>query len=251
MSAQHAFASALVSPDLPPPAGLTTRGGPVDPLRFAVYRNTVHVTLVRALEARFPVTRRVVGAEFFAGMARLHVGHCKPGSPLLARYGDDFPAFVESFPPAAGLPWLPDLMALECAWTQSYHAAESLPLTLQDLACFPTDRLPDLAFVAHPATRLIVSGWPVGSIWSAHQVEPVAPISAREAETVLVTRPDADVTLRVLPSGDKAFADALIAGRTIGAAATASPPADIGAALIGLVTSGAFTSAHLAEETSS
>ena len=37
--------------------------------RFAVYRNNVAAGLIRALEARFPVTRRLVGDDFFRAMA--------------------------------------------------------------------------------------------------------------------------------------------------------------------------------------
>jgi hypothetical protein len=247
MSTLAAFADAVLAPQLPPPAGLVTRGGPVDPLRFAVYRNNVHVALVGALAARFPVARRLVGEAFFTALARLYVGAHKPLSPVLMTYGDGLPEFTAAFQPAAGLPYLPDLMRLEIAWSEAYNAAEAEPLPFAGLAAVPGDSLPALRLRRHPATRLVSSPWPVGAIWQAHQHDIVPPIALSGGETVLVTRPGADVGLLVLPPADARFARALLEGHAIAAAAALAPPADIGPALVGLVSAGAF--AGIIEET--
>ena len=58
-----AFAAALADPAAPPPAGALGRLGVPDSRRFSVYRNNVAVGLIGALEARYPVARRIVGAE--------------------------------------------------------------------------------------------------------------------------------------------------------------------------------------------
>ena len=64
------FDAALRGGALPP--GLTASAPDEVALRFAVYRNNVAVGLSDALAARFPVICRLVGADFFAAMARLH-----------------------------------------------------------------------------------------------------------------------------------------------------------------------------------
>src|SRR5688500_10408784 len=93
---QAAFAAALTDARLPPPAHvIECGGGPGARPGFAVYRNTSRVTLIDALQARFPVTCRLVGGEFFRAMARTYVGDYPPRSPLLMAYGDDFPRFIE------------------------------------------------------------------------------------------------------------------------------------------------------------
>ena len=56
-----AFAAALADPAAPPPAGARGRLGAPDARRFSVYRNNVAVGLIGALEARYPVARRIVG----------------------------------------------------------------------------------------------------------------------------------------------------------------------------------------------
>src|SRR5258707_3207717 len=62
---QAEFATSLLSSSLPPPQGIVARPGADPERRFSVYRNNVVVGLVRALEGRFPVVRRLVGEESF------------------------------------------------------------------------------------------------------------------------------------------------------------------------------------------
>ena len=125
---QNAFAAALLDPDQPVPSGLISHSATAPVKRFAVYRNNVVASLVKALRARFPAVERIVGEEFFAGMARIYVTTHPPRSRLLVQYGDDFADFVEQFPPAAELRYLPDVARLETARTRAHHAADAAPL---------------------------------------------------------------------------------------------------------------------------
>jgi len=95
------FAEALRDPSKPLPMGLVSQNSHGLEQRFAVYRNNVAIGLIEALEARFPVVRRLVGEEFFTAMARVFVQAHPPRSPLLMIYGDSFPQFIAGFGPAA------------------------------------------------------------------------------------------------------------------------------------------------------
>ncbi|WCJ65144.1 DNA-binding domain-containing protein [Agrobacterium tumefaciens] len=242
---QNAFAAALLHPGTPLPQGITTAQGAADPARFAVYRNNVYVGLTTALAQRFPVTRRLVGADFFAGMARAYAADHKPPSPLIMHYGDDFPYFITAFPPAACLAYLADVARVEVAWTRAYHAADGVPLEIARLAVISPGHLLDRALVPHPSAQFVQSPFPVGSIWSAHQGETVTPIENWRAETVLVVRPAMQVEINVLPPADVAFAARLFAGASLGEAAetalAATSSFDFGSALIGLIGLGAFS----------
>jgi len=229
-----AFAAALVDPAAPPPHG--------DSRRFAVYRNNVAVGLIGALEARFPVTRRLVGDEFFRGLAGAFVAARKPQSAVLIHYGADFPAFVRVFPPARDLPYLPDVAALETAWVESYHAAEAPAAPLAALAEIAPERLEGLRFAFHPATRLLRFSSPAASLWAAHQgTDDPKPPENWAAEEALITRPDAEVTVRVLPTGGYELFAALRDGATLGEAAAPmlARGDDPGAHLVGLMSAGA------------
>src|SRR5271155_1580618 len=118
----RAFAAALGEPSAPPRG---RRGAP-DARRFAVYRNNVAVGLIGALEARYPVSRRIVGDDLFRAMARAFAGARKPRSPVMIAYGEEFPEFVAAYVASLGarpnLAHLADVARLENAWVEAYHA---------------------------------------------------------------------------------------------------------------------------------
>ena len=234
-----AFAAALADPAAPPPDG--TQGGA---RRFSIYRNNIAAGLIGALEARFPVTLRLVGDAFFRGLAGAYVAAHKPQSPVLIRYGEDFPAFVLDFPPARDLPYLPDVAALENAWVGVYHAAEAEATALAELAEVAPERLESLRFVFHPATRLLRFASPAASLWSAHQGTD-APTRPQNwaPEDALITRPGPDVFVRVLPPGGYDLFAALRDGATLGEAAAPmlGRGEDPGPHLVGLITAGAVS----------
>ncbi|WNQ37918.1 HvfC/BufC N-terminal domain-containing protein [Bordetella pertussis] len=113
MHPQAAFARALLDPLAPCPPGLR-RAGDADPAqRYAIYRNNVVASLIQALADTFPVCRELVGADFFHGHAHAYVARRLPRSPVLARYGGAFAAFVAAHAPAASVPYLADMARLE------------------------------------------------------------------------------------------------------------------------------------------
>jgi hypothetical protein len=93
----RAFAAALGEPSAPPPAMTHGRLGAPDASRFAVYRNNVAVGLIGALEARYPVSRRIAGDDLFCAMARAFVRAHRPRSPVMIAYGGEFPEFVVDY----------------------------------------------------------------------------------------------------------------------------------------------------------
>lgn len=236
------FASALLDPARGTAVGTTTARGSADPARFNVYRNNVFVGLTRALERRFPIVRRLVGEEFFAGMARVYAGREKPASPLMFQYGDGFPDFIARFRPAAGLAYLPDVARIEAAWTRAYHAAEIEPLDLGTLAALSQD-IGRCRLAAHPSATLLSSAYPAASIWSENQSAEPSSVSFRP-ETVLVVRPVEQVSVHILPAGDRGFIEAIYSGASLGEAAAAAaqdnPNFEFGTTLVGLTALGAF-----------
>jgi Putative DNA-binding domain len=316
----RAFAAALDDPSVAPPATTRGRMGAPDARRFAVYRNNVAVGLIGALEARYPVSRRIAGEDLFRAMARAFARVHKPRSPVMIAYGEDFPEFVAAYLAAAaggpglrqsaleftrgslrrvssplagedqgggsrrpmGLgssafeslrgprdpPPLPaptrggggangadpvqqaldcliDVARLENAWVETYHAEDAAAATVSDLAALSPDCLPNTRIAFHPAARLLRFATPAASIWASAQSSnnPAAPTEA-SGEDALITRPDCDVLVRVLPPLAHDFALRLREGATLieAAAAMNDPAFDFGAHLVGLVESGAVAS---------
>ena len=248
-----AFSAALLDPGRETPALVSGPAGKAAEKRYNVYRNNVTVSLIDALAAVYPAVQRITGVDFFRAMARFHIRETPPTSPLLFEYGRDFPAFIERYEYAQGMPWLADTARIERAWLDAYHAADESALTASDLASFPPERLADLVFTAHPAARVLRSGFAAVTIFAANRAaDPVEAIDASRAEDGLITRPELDVIVRRLAPGEAEFLSALIAGRPLGEAAGAALEAnrgfDIGAGVTTLIESGAFISASLGGE---
>jgi hypothetical protein len=222
---QAEFAGALLSVARQAPACLKGAAQGRAERRFAVYRNTVTMGLIEALQARFPVVERLVGEEFFRAMARAYVALEPPSSPLLFRYGDGFPTFIGRFTPAAPLPYLADVARLEYARGVAFHAADRDPLPTASFAALDNGHLADFAVTLHPSVGIVTSPFPILSIWLANQAETVPSLRHRGAESALVSRPYFEVETRRLQPGTDAFLLALSVGSTIGAAVAAGAEA--------------------------
>jgi hypothetical protein len=216
---QGQFAKSLLNADLLPPAVLRAPEGADAKQRFGVYRNNVVVGLVRAMETRFPVVARLVGAEFFRAMAQAFVTEDPPRSPILFRYGSSFPAFIEGFAPAAKLPYLADVARLELARGSAYHAADARPLPPEAFASLDADKLGTTGVRFHPSVEFLSSRFPVVSIWRAHQSAGDPRLSSFEPEAALVVRPVMDVEVHLLPRGGYPFLTALAQGASFSRAA--------------------------------
>lgn len=200
---QHGFARALLDRAAPVPAGV------IEPERFAIYRNNVLVSLIEALETRFPVTRAIVGGDCFHGMARSFAAACPPRSPLLMLYGTAFPAFIATLAPLRDLPYLADVARIEAACTEAFHAADAPLADPAELATLGPADWATARLVLHPSVRTLASPWPAASIWLAHQQGAGLADLVWRPEDALVARPGWLVGVHALPPGGGAFFAAL------------------------------------------
>lgn len=225
---QHEFAAALHNPDSALAGGLLSRDNVNTARRMAVYRNNVMFSLIEALRTRYTASERIVGVEFFAAMARFYIWQNLPRSPVLFTYGDDFADFAAAFPPAADIPYLPDVMRIEAAHTRAYHARDAAALPAHHLAAVRSERLGDLQLDLLPGTEILRSPYPSHTIWAMNSDHlPLGPITDWHGECTLVARDGFDVATRRVSSDIAAFLSALIAGETIArAAARAASDAD-------------------------
>lgn len=242
---QSAFVAALLDPERAVPQGLTSRTGPRPAKRFNVYRNNVFVSLIDALQGRYPAVCRLVGEEFFRAMARPYVQQHPPRSPVLLRYGGGFADFLEEFEPVAELPYLADVARLEWAWNNAYHAADVTPLGADDLAHLATADIAGASFTLHPSLGLVASPFPVVTLWTTMTEEgDIEELTLDRSEDALVLRPQLEVVVRELPAGAVTFISQLHDGNTLQVAAAAAAEEnsefDLSVNLAGLIQSGAI-----------
>lgn len=220
---QAEFAAALREPGRLPPSQIARPQGHAPVRRFNVYRNNVYSGLIGVIEARFPAVQRLVGDEFFKAMARVFVDEAPPTSPVLLEYGRAFPEFVTCFAPLADEPYLADVARLEWRLHEARNAADGVVLGAEGLAAFE-DEAEHLQLRLAPTVSLVVSAYPVFSLWRASISEAKAgeALSVSGAESVLVTRPDLTPEAIRLPAGGAEFIAALLAGDPLGFAAAAA-----------------------------
>jgi hypothetical protein len=225
---QPDFAAALLDPDKAVPEGLVAWNGSDPATRFGIYRNNVLASLVTALRAKFTVTARLVGDEFFNAMAALYVRQAPPKSRLLMHYGESFADFIAGFQPARTLPYLADMARLEAARLRVYHAADAAPLATQRLADLMAGDIGSARFLFHPAFGLISSDFAIFSLYAAHQrtgnldARTLADVDPFQPEAVVIARPMDDVDLALCDPGEAAFLDQLLEGNTLAEATEAA-----------------------------
>ncbi|WP_330083610.1 DNA-binding domain-containing protein [Methylocystis iwaonis] len=236
------FAAALLDPDARPPQPLEA---PDVARRFTVYRNNVFSSLIHALEAQFPVCRRLVGDDFFRGMAQEYIRRSPPASPVLSEYGVSFPDFVAAFDPALELPYLPDVARLEFDIARCGDAEDATPISNEDLRALSGEQIARSRLHLHPSLFLRSSSYPIVSIWLTNSFDAeVEILDASVAEDALIIRPYRNVEVHRLPAGGFHFMRALAEGHTLASAAPVAqarePRFDLAACAGLLISSGAI-----------
>lgn len=249
MSRQTRFYNALLSDAASAPDGLLTCNASDPAVRFAVYRNNVLNSLVDALADTFPVVQALVGEAFFRAMARCFVQAQPPSSPLLVHYGEQLPAFIAQFEPAASLPYLANVARLEVLRVRAYHAADACSLNHEHLSTQLNGGHDPahLVFRLHPSLHLLSSPYAVYSLWAAHQgalrIEQVDPY---RSEQCLVLRQQLDVLVIAVDVASAAFIGRLHSGVPLGVAAASCPTDfDISQCLAMLIRQGAISAVSL------
>lgn len=217
---QDSFASALFDVAAPAPKPIRGAWRRRAGRRFDVHRDNIANSLIGILATRYPVTRRLIGAESFSTMARLYTIAAPPRSAILLDYGDALPRFIRSLGSMPSLAYLADIAELESAYCRAYHAADVPPAAVYLAA--NRRALDRLTLRLHPSVSLVESRFPVVSIWETNQRDDDnAPIQWK-AESALIARPDMDVEVWRLPPGGYVFLSALVNGSEFAEAAAAA-----------------------------
>lgn len=109
---QARMTSALRSGVPDPCAGLLVGGG--DPMaRLAIHTRHYQSSLTRAIVERFPATVWLAGSALVTDAAAAFVRSHPPTRPCLAEYGEAFPAFLQTWPGVAHLPYLAQFATID------------------------------------------------------------------------------------------------------------------------------------------
>ena len=217
---QAAFAAHLKGEDRSDLADAVVGDTISAPARLRVHRHHVAQSLAEALAATFPTVQAIVGEAFFRTMAMEFVAANLPVQPVLAEYGEGFPAFVSDYEPAAALAYLADMARLDWVLNRAFHAPLEERLSAPDLAVLSAERLFGLKVPLAAGSTLVRSHYPIDRIWHASQPgATVGTVSLEEgpASVVVLRRAD-DAAFASLTRAEAAFLEALGEGASLGGA---------------------------------
>lgn len=141
--------AALMCGDAGGCAGVVAGGG--DPVsRLAIHIRHYQTSLIRSIVERFPATVWLAGAPLVSEAAAAFVRGQPPARPCLAEYGEEFPAFLGTWPGAAHLPYLGQFAAIDWNLGRLAIAVAEPPITLrldwsldELMTFFLSDRAPE------------------------------------------------------------------------------------------------------------
>jgi hypothetical protein len=219
---QRDFAAALLDGDTAAALAPSLLAGDRAGLRLALYSGNLDATWENTLARAYPVLRALLGAEFFAALARRY-GRLHPSrSGDLNDFGGEFASFVSAFEHTQSLPYLADVAALEWRVHRAAFAADATPLRRERLAALSPDELLATRFALHPACAWLRSPFPVASIWLAHQESDVAlPDTLDRGECALIVRPQWTAQALLARPGELAALQAIGDGEDIDGAIAA------------------------------
>jgi Putative DNA-binding domain len=218
--------------------------------RLDIHRNTILVTLTKALQLGFPAVRKLVGEAFFEATAQLFIAQNPPRTAWLDRYGEAYPDFLQSLPQAASVPYLADVARLERAVSRALHAADIVRLDPARLGAVAPKHRGRIRLIAEPSIGLLHLDYPADAIWRAvlgGDDAALGAINPGSGEALLLIERRRDgVDVARLPDKEWRFLTSLCAGQPIDAAIEPDSDFDVAGALAGHLAKGRFTGFELA-----
>lgn len=182
--------------------------------RLQIYRNNFFESLSGALLEIFPVSMAFVGDVFLRQSLKAFIAESPPLQPVLHLYGDGFPAFLRSFEPAQGVPYLADLVEME--WkTHELMLVDEEAKELDEVACREAADMNCLTLAEN--ARFIQSEYPIFDLWLAatDQLSPDSVNMENEGQTILIVLREGQVIYELVESDVAALSRVLSLGQPV------------------------------------
>lgn len=193
---------------------------------LGAYQGNANATAERVLAAAYSTVQALLGDDALALLARRLWQRHPPTQGDLTAWGQDLPACLASLPEVQDWPYLPDCARLDWARHTAEHASDAL-FEPDSLTLLGTQDPAHLRIELRPGLSVIRSDWPVVTLWQAHQAAPTEgptqtdaldkvrqALSARQAETAVVWRPQWRAEVLALPEAMAGWMSALAPSTT-------------------------------------
>ncbi len=175
---------------------------------MGVHRNTIISGLTNALRLTHPTVDWLVGEDFFEQAALHFTQRYPPAEMQLLDYGTEFPAFLESYVPAADLAYLADVARFDLAVDQvaaQSVGASSILVDLSNGVSLKLDGSLRVLRLTYPADRIRDAREDDGDCLGALEL-------THSDYAYAIWRSAQGASVRLTPPGVAAFLDAVLAG---------------------------------------
>jgi hypothetical protein len=192
--------------------------------RLAFYRGNLSAIWQQTLTNSYPVILRLVGEDFFAGLACEYGLSCPSQSGDLNQFGAGFSGFLNETDRVGAYPYFSGVAALEWSLHRAYYAEDAPNLTLTDFLTGAAEKAQEMCLIFHPATALHSSRFNSVAVWQAHQTAEVQELSAGIAQHSYALIVRNDWHGQVIPLSEASFIalSALRSGASLGDALEAA-----------------------------
>jgi hypothetical protein len=197
---------------------------------LAVYRSNAIALAERALAAMYPTLHSLLGVDDFRQLARAHWRDEPPQRGDIGAWGEVLPDWIGRQAGLDAWPYLADCARLDALRHACERAADAV-LDTDSLMLLDRHDPATLTLCLRPGAAVLVSAWPVASIFEAHQAVSDAAfdiareaIAARKPETVWVTRRDWRAEVQRIDVETASWLKAVLAGASLASALGAAGP---------------------------
>ena len=136
--------------------------------QLSIYRGSIFGGLKKALAETYPVTKELVGEDFFNMMLAQYIKSYPCQVQDLNDYGEELPKLIKNLKQARSLPYLSDVTQLEwfCNIALNTKVQKN---NLSDLSFLNTREKSQLKLKLPNGCVLLQSNYPIDKIWNYHQ----------------------------------------------------------------------------------
>lgn len=136
--------------------------------QISIYRGSIFGGLKKALAETYPVTKELVGDDFYNMMLGEYIKTYPCQVQDLNDYGEELPDFIRGLKQARSIPYLADIAQLEWFCNSALNT-EIQKNNLVDLEFLNTKQITELKLNLPNGSALLQSNYPVDEIWEMHQ----------------------------------------------------------------------------------
>lgn len=149
-------------------------------LQLSIYRSSIFGGLKKALAETYPVTKALVGEEFFNMMLGQYIKEYPCMVQDLNDYGGELADFIKNLKQAKSVPYLADVASLEWFYNIALNAAVQ-ENNLHELSQFSAAQQLHVALALPNGSSLLRSAYPIDDIWKMHEEDTDADVTSSGA----------------------------------------------------------------------